>query len=96
MKTEIVPLKEDLDIIEALGKSLEVIGTCKMFIKFEILGGRKMVEAAVIHGDSKERLISLQLLKKWNLIHNSFPHQTISDYIISKSNKKIRSLLITL
>lgn len=95
MKTEIVPQKEDLDIIEALGKSLEVIGTCKMFIENKILGGRKMVEAAVIHGDSKETLVSLQLLKKRDLIHDSFPHQTISDYIISKS-KKIRSILIAL
>ena len=72
MKSEIVPLKKELDIIEASGKSLEVIGTCKMFIENEILGGRKMVEAAMIRGDSKEALISLNLLKKWDLIHATF------------------------
>ena len=43
MKAEIVPPKDKLDIIEASGKSLEVIGTCKMFIENEILGRRKMI-----------------------------------------------------
>ena len=81
-------MTEELDIINASGKSLAVLGTCKMFIENKILGGRKMVEAAVIQGDRKETLISLQLLKKWDLIHDSFPHQTISDYIVNKSNKK--------
>ena len=69
-------------------KSLEVLGTCKVYIENKILGGRKMVEAVVIQGDSKETLTSLQLLKKWDLIHDSFPQQTISDYINSKSNKR--------
>ena len=33
IKAEIMSLKEELDIIQALGKSLEVIGTSKMFIE---------------------------------------------------------------
>ena len=59
-----------------------------MFIENEVFGSRKMAEAAVIIGDCKETLISLDLLKKWDLIHATFPHQTISDYINSKTNKK--------
>ena len=47
MKAEIFFLDEELDIIDASGKSLDIIGTCKMFLENEILGGRKMVEAAV-------------------------------------------------
>ena len=50
-----------------------------------------MVEAAVIQGDKKETLISLQLLKKWDLAHDSFPFQTISEYNVSKNNKQYQA-----
>ena len=60
-----------------------------MFINNEILGGR--VEAAVIEGKKKETLISLQLLKRWDLIHESFPNQTISDDIESRTNKRFQA-----
>ena len=88
MKDEIKPLKESLTIYEPSGKSLEVLGTEKMFLEAEVLGGRKLVEAVVMEGEgSKETLISLDLLNKWDLIHASFPHETISDYF-NKMNKK--------
>ena len=45
----------------------------------------KLVEAAVIRGIKKETLISLQLLKRWDMINESFPNQTISDDIESKT-----------
>ena len=65
MRAEIRPLKESLTIIEASGKSLEVLGTLKIFLGAEVFGGRKLVEAAVIEGEgSKETLISLDLLEK--------------------------------
>ena len=65
IKTEIIHLKEELNIVEASGKTLDVIGTCKMFLENEILGSREMVEAAAIEGEgSKETLISLDLLKR--------------------------------
>ena len=83
-----VTVKESLTIDEASGKSLEVLGTVKMFLEAEVLGGRKLVEAVVMEGEgSKEILISLDLLNKWDLIHASFPHETISDYF-NKMNKK--------
>ena len=72
MKAEVIPLKEELDIIDASGKSLAVLRTCKMFIEKKILGGRKI-------GRSSSN--PLQLLKKWDLIHYSFP-------FVNKSNKK--------
>ena len=52
---------------------------------------RKMVKAAVIEEDQKETLVSLELLKKWDLIHSSFPFRTISDYIDKKMNKKYQA-----
>ena len=63
MKGEIISLREEPNIVEASRKTLEVMGTYKMFLENEVLGGRKMVEAAVIKGKgSKETLISLEQL----------------------------------
>ena len=33
MKADIIPLKEELTIIEASGKTLEVLGTVQMFLE---------------------------------------------------------------
>ena len=60
----------------------------KFYIYNDVLGGRKCVEAAVTRSNKKETLISLSLLKKWDLVHDSFPNQTISDYIYSKQRNK--------
>ena len=65
---EVKPLTGSLEIIDTSGKALEILGTTRMFIYNPILGGAKLVEAAVIRGDKKETLISLQMLKKWDLI----------------------------
>ena len=70
---------------------MDILGTIKMYIDNKILVGRKLVEAAVIESDKKETLISLQLLKKWDLVHDSFPFQTVSDYILSKKNKSFKA-----
>ena len=60
---------------------MEIIGTIKMYINNDVLGGRKFLEAAVTRSNKKETLISLSLLKKWDLLHDTFPYQTISDVI---------------
>ena len=71
---------------------MDIIGTIKMYIYHHVLGGRKLVEAAVIRSKKKETLISLDLLKRWDLVHESFPYQTISDYIYSnKDNKRSKA-----
>ena len=72
-----MPLKQKLEMLDASNRIMEIIGTPRIFIESDILGGRKCVEAAVIEGEKKETLISLQLLKRWDLINNSFPYQTI-------------------
>ena len=61
IRGEVKPLNEDLEIIDASGKPMEILGTIKMFIDNRILGGWKLVEAAVIQGDKKETLISLKI-----------------------------------
>ena len=88
---EVKPLSGNLEIIDASGKPMDILGTIKMYIDNKILGGRKLVEAAVIESDKKETLISLDLLKKWDLVHDSFPFQTVSDYINSKKNKCLKA-----
>ena len=42
---------------------------------------------AVLDGSEREILLSLDKLKSWNLIHASFPNQTVLDFIQSKYNK---------
>ena len=51
IRAEVKPLNEDLEIIDASGKPMAILGTIKMFIDNRILGGRKLVEAAVIQGN---------------------------------------------
>ena len=65
MKAEIKPLRETLTIIEASGKSLEVLGTVKMFLEADFFGRRKLAEAAVIEGEGlKETLILLDSIEE--------------------------------
>ena len=76
---EVKPLTKKLEIIDASDRIMEIIGTIRMYIDNRVLGWRKLVEAAVVKSDKKETLISLDLLKKWDLVHDSFPHQTVSE-----------------
>ena len=85
---EIKPLERELKITEASRKSLEILGTPKMYLEAEVLGGRKMIEAEVLEGEgSKKILISIDLLKKWDLVHTSFPNEAVSDYLMRMTNK---------
>ena len=76
---EVMPLTQKLEIIDASNRIMEIIGTIKMYINNDVLGGRKFVEAAVTRSNKKETLISLSLLKKWDWLHDTLPYQTISD-----------------
>ena len=67
---------------------MDILGTIKMYIDNKILRGRKLVETAVIES---ETLNNLELLKRWDLVHDSFPFQTVCDYINSKKNKCLKA-----
>ena len=44
-----------------------------------------MIECAVIEGNgAKETLISLEYLKKWGILHDSFSHENLDDFITRK------------
>ena len=44
---------------------------------------RKKLEVAVIEGQegSKEILVSLKIMKAWNVVHQSFPRENVNSYI---------------
>ena len=92
---EVKPLKEKLEMLDASNRIMEIIGTARIYIDNEVLGGRKCVEAAVTESNKKETLIYLGLLKKWDLVHESFPFQTISDYVYQNRRNKVHKAYST-
>ena len=65
-----------------------------MFLESDNLNGRRMIDCAVIDGGkSKETFISIDYLKKWNLLHQTFPLETIDDYVERKSKNNRYSTL---
>ena len=84
LKAKVIPLTQNLTIVEASGSPLSLLGTAKIFMEAEVLGdGRREIEVAVIQGvgDEKEVLVSLRLMKDWGMIHESFPHETVDAFI---------------
>ena len=58
------------------------------YLECDVLGGRKLIEAVVIEGEgAAEVLVLLALMKKWDIIHDTFPQETVSDYLPRKTNK---------
>ena len=87
---ELEPLKEVSEIIQVDGQPFKLLEYCRMFLESDNLGGRRMINCAVIDGGkSKETLISIDYLKKWNLLHQTFSLETNDDYFerMFKNNK---------
>ena len=85
LKADIIPLTQDLTIIEASGSELKILGTAILFLESETLGvHRKELELAVIEGveGNKEILVSLKLMKTWKMVHETFPKETVENFII--------------
>ena len=69
-----------LMIVEASGSELEILGTARIFLETVVLGpARQIIEVAVIAGtdNNKEVLLSLGLMKVCDLIHDSFPLESV-------------------
>ena len=84
LKAKITPLTQDLIIVKASRSDLQILGTAMIYMKAEVLGeDRKKLEVAVIVGQegSKEILVSLKLMKVWNVVHQSFPRESVNSYI---------------
>ena len=90
LKVEVMPLTQDLIIVEASGSELEILGTVAIYILAEVLGSDgKQLEVAVIHGQeyNKEILVSLRLMKAWNGVHMSFPRESVTSYMLRMMDK---------
>ena len=73
-KMKLNPVNKPLVIIQADGSALKIIGSAIIFLEAENMKGRRMIECALIEGNGeKEILISLEYLKKWGILHESFP-----------------------
>ena len=70
-------LKTPCNIVEASGGNW---GQCELFVKLAVLGRTKRLTCLVLRGNKVDReiLISSQMLKAWDMIHPSFPNETIS------------------
>ena len=71
------------NIYEASGAKLDIIGSCDMYIKLKFLGKTKRLRCLILRGHDVDRegLISCKMLKRWDLIHLTFPHETVRSYV---------------
>ena len=85
LKMKLNPVNKPLVIIQADRSALNIIRSAIIFLEAENIYGRQMIECAVIEGNgAKEILISLEYLKKWGILHESFPHEILDDFITRK------------
>jgi hypothetical protein len=94
-KIHIPPLSGAMRITDASGIKLHIIETAAFYIQSpQALGNRKRrVRATVLEGNQVdcEILISLELLIEWDLVHPTFPNESLTSYFtrqLNKSNKK--------
>ena len=82
LKAEITPLKRNLQIVDASGSNLKIIGTSTIYFSSQIINNtNKLINCAVLDGPEREVLLSLSCLKEMNLVNDSFPNQTVLSYI---------------
>ena len=88
--------KKSMNIVDASGNSLKLLGSAKFFITIpQVLGEGRVepVEAAVLADNDvdAELLVSMSLLLAWDLIPPSFPRQTVTAYFNSLSENRNRN-----
>ena len=94
LNLKIEPLDEVSDIYQADGTPLKLLGSVWMFLESDNLSGRRMIKWAVVDaGKSRETLISIEYLKKWNLLHPTFPFESVDNYVERKSKDNKYSAL---
>ena len=77
-------LEKPLVINGADSNTLNITGTLIIFMSSqETREKRRMIEAAVLSGGKdRELLVSLKNLKRFRMIHSTFPRETIDQYFI--------------
>ena len=87
-KLEIKSLTKPRNVHEASGRRLDIIGTADMWVKIAAIKTMKRLRCLILRGSGVDRevLISCKMLKRWGLIHPSFPHETVETFC-KKQNK---------
>ena len=85
-KLTIKRLSKPRNVHEASGNRLDIIGTSDMWVKIAAIGKMKKLRCLILRGSGVDReiLISCKMLKRWNLIHESFPHETVDNFVKRK------------
>ena len=75
-KLTIRRLSKPRNVHEASGAKLDIIGTADMFVKIRAIGKTKQLRCLILRGSNVDRevLISCKMLKRWDMIHETFPH----------------------
>ena len=55
-----------------------------MFVKIAAIGKTKKLRCLILRRSGVDILISCKMLKRWNLIHNRFPHETVDNFVKRK------------
>ena len=100
MGIPIKPFRNSMNIVDASGNSLRLLGSSSFYITIpQVLGERvEKVEAAVLADNDvdAELLVSLSLLLAWDLVPPEFPRQTVSSYfnqlLIKNKNKNTKKV----
>ena len=81
-RLKIKSLTKPRNVHEASGRRLDIIGTADMWVKIAALDKMKKLRCLILRGSGVDRevLISCKMLKRWNLIHSSFPHETVDNF----------------
>ena len=81
-------LEKPLLINGADGNKLNITGTVDLYFSSQATGERRRrIQAAVLSGGKdRELLVSLQNLKRFRMIHDTFPKETIDDYFFRYIN----------
>ena len=87
-KIKIKNLEEPKSIHEASGARLDIIGFATLYVKLEAIKKIKQLTVFILKGHSVDRevLISVQMCRKWGIIHPTFPHESIKSYV----NRKLK------
>ena len=79
---KIYELQSERKVTEASGTILDIIGVCEMYIKLNCLK-RKKINCLVLRGNKVDReiLISYDTLLKWDMIHQTFGKETVTNFV---------------
>merc|ERR1712208_259258 len=93
-RLEIKSLTKPRNVHEASGRRLDIIGTADMWVKVAAINTMKRLRCLILRGSGVdwEVLVSCKMLKKWGLIHSSFPHETVEDFCNRKNKIKSQKI----